>query len=95
MDNLRLLQNDNNHAAVGERRHRRFGLWLFALYLLVYAGFIGIATFNHSAFTSRAFFGVNVAIMYGFGLIGLAFALALTFLVAGDNSSAPRQERRG
>jgi len=86
MDRLDLVQDGAMREEAAERRHRRFGLRLFVAYLLVYAGFIGIAAFQHATFSSRSILGLNVAVVYGFGLIGLAFALALVFLFAGSKS---------
>jgi uncharacterized membrane protein (DUF485 family) len=83
-------EDETNRATLARARHRRFGLKLFFVYLAVYAGFIGIAAFKHAALSAKALFGLNLAVLYGFGLIGLAFVLALIFLFAGSKS----QERR-
>ncbi len=80
-------QDEANRAALLSRaRHRRFGLKLFLVYLAVYAGFIGIAGFDHAALSAKSLFGLNLAVLYGFGLIGLAFVLALVFLFAGTDN---------
>ncbi len=79
-----------------ERRPRRFGLRLFVAYLFVYAGFIAISAFYHTTLAYKALFGLNIAVLYGFGLIGLAFLLALVFLFAGgqrDTSSNSARKR--
>jgi uncharacterized membrane protein (DUF485 family) len=81
-----LERDEADHAALTRARHRRFGLKLFLVYLAVYAGFIGIAAFNHAALSAKGLFGLNLAVLYGFGLIGLAFVLALIFLFAGGNN---------
>jgi uncharacterized membrane protein (DUF485 family) len=64
----------------------RTGLALFAAYCLLYAGFIGLAAFKPSALAAPALAGVNVAVVYGFGLIIAAFVLALIYLVAGRHA---------
>jgi len=85
MDKTRELQEPAANKAMAEAKHRRFGLKLFAAYLAVYAGFIGVAAFKHAVLSAPAMFGVNLAIVYGFGLIGFAFVLALVFLAAGSS----------
>jgi uncharacterized membrane protein (DUF485 family) len=95
MENLRLVQDPAPTAETIERHHRRFGLLLFAAYLFVYAGFIAIATFDHALLANKLMLGLNLAVLYGFGLIGLAFALALVFLAAGSNQDrAPTQSQK-
>jgi uncharacterized membrane protein (DUF485 family) len=94
MDTIRLVKEEFHRGKSVEQLHRRFGLKLFGVYLCVYAGFIGTAAFNHAVFSERAIFGLNVAVLYGFGLIGLAFALALIFLMSGkktNGTNAPNQ----
>jgi uncharacterized membrane protein (DUF485 family) len=97
MENLRLVQAPDPSAETIERRHRRFGLQLFAVYLCVYAGFIAIATLDHTMLGSRVMLGLNLAVLYGFGLIGLAFVLALVFLAAGSSQAktATIAQKRG
>ena len=60
-------------------RNARLGLWLFALYLLFYAGFVGITAFKPQAMDVAVVAGVNLAIVYGFGLIVAAIVLALVY----------------
>jgi uncharacterized membrane protein (DUF485 family) len=62
-------------------RNARLGLWLFAVYCLIYGGFVGLSAFDPAIIGAKPFGGVNVAIIYGFGLIGLALVLALVYLV--------------
>jgi uncharacterized membrane protein (DUF485 family) len=60
-------------------RTSRFGLILFALYLLLYAGFVLLAAFSPQAMEVTPFAGVNLAIWYGFGLIIAAIVLAFLY----------------
>jgi uncharacterized membrane protein (DUF485 family) len=62
-------------------RNTRTGLLLFAVYLVFYAGFMGLSTFSPEIMKARPFGGMNLAILYGFGLIVMAFALAIVYLV--------------
>lgn len=89
MENIRLVRKPTDNFATAESRHRLFGLRLFAAYLVVYAGFIGIATFRHDALPVSTLFGLNLAVLFGFGLIGFAFVLSLVFLVAGNKKEHP------
>jgi uncharacterized membrane protein (DUF485 family) len=62
-------------------RNTRSGLWLFALYAVIYAGFVGLAVCGTSIIAKTPFAGANLAILYGFGLIALALILALIYLL--------------
>jgi len=57
----------------------RFGLWLFALYLLLYGGFVLLAAFSPETMEITPLAGVNLAIWYGFGLIVAAIVLAFIY----------------
>jgi uncharacterized membrane protein (DUF485 family) len=59
----------------------RLGLLLFLVYLVFYLGFMGIAAFAYERFASRPFGGVNLAILYGVGLIVVALVLALIYMM--------------
>jgi len=58
----------------------RLGLMLFAVYCVMYGGFMGLSTFAPEVMKSRPFGGVNLAILYGFGLIVGAMLLAVVYL---------------
>jgi uncharacterized membrane protein (DUF485 family) len=57
----------------------RLGLFLFGLYLALYAGFVLLAAFAPQAMEATPLAGVNLAIWYGFGLIVAALVLALIY----------------
>jgi uncharacterized membrane protein (DUF485 family) len=57
----------------------RLGLFLFAVYLALYSGFVLLAAFAPQAMESTPLAGVNLAIWYGFGLIAAALVLALIY----------------
>ena len=57
----------------------RIGLILFFLYLLLYGGFVLLNTFSSETMEATPIAGINVAILYGFGLIIAAFVLALIY----------------
>jgi len=52
---------------------------LFLLYLLLYGGFVLLNTFSPTTMEETPIEGINVAILYGFGLIVSAFVLALLY----------------
>ncbi|MFM8892336.1 MAG: DUF485 domain-containing protein [Planctomycetia bacterium] len=60
----------------------RVGLVLFWVYVSLYAGFIGLVLFRPDLLGARPLAGVNLAIVYGFGLIAGAFLLAVVYMVA-------------
>jgi uncharacterized membrane protein (DUF485 family) len=60
-------------------RNSRIGLALFAVYLLLYGGFVWLAAFSPEAMERTPLAGVNLAIWYGFGLIVTAILLALVY----------------
>jgi uncharacterized membrane protein (DUF485 family) len=59
----------------------RVGLVLFVIYLALYGGFIGLAAFRREFMARPSLGGVNLAIVYGFGLILAAFVLAAVYMV--------------
>ncbi len=60
------------------QRNTRIGLVLFAVYLALYGGFVLANAFAPQAM-EVTLFGVNLAILYGMGLIVAAFLLALLY----------------
>ncbi|MEZ6064544.1 MAG: DUF485 domain-containing protein [Planctomycetaceae bacterium] len=60
-------------------RNARIGLVLFTVYLLFYGGFVLLNAFSPATMESTPLFGINLAILYGFLLIVVAFVLALLY----------------
>jgi uncharacterized membrane protein (DUF485 family) len=60
-------------------RNARYGAILFLLYLLLYGAFVGINAFDPGAMDTVVVAGVNLAVIYGLGLILAAFVLALIY----------------
>jgi uncharacterized membrane protein (DUF485 family) len=71
------LSQDVEHS---ERHNRGIGILLFALYLVVYVGFVGLFAWDYKAGAKVVFGGLNVAIVYGMGLIVGAFVLAVVYM---------------
>ena len=57
----------------------RLGLVLFAIYLVLYSGFVLLNTFAPATMEATPWAGINVAILYGIGLIAAAVVLALIY----------------
>ncbi len=62
-----------------QARNTRWGLVLFAVYLLFYGGFVLLAAFSPNTLARLPLAGVNLAIWYGFALIIFALVLALVY----------------
>lgn len=60
-------------------RNARYGMGLFLVYLAFYGGFVGLNAFAPAQMESTPAFGLNLAILYGFGLIVAAMVLALVY----------------
>ena len=57
----------------------RLGIRLFIFYTLVYAGFVVINTIWPKTMGLEVLWGLNLAVVYGFGLILFAIILGLIF----------------
>lgn len=58
----------------------RIGLWLFAVYVTCYGGYMALSAFWPELMKREVLAGVNLAVTYGFALIGSALILALVYL---------------
>jgi len=67
---------------------RRLGALLFMLYALVYAGFVAINLIRPVLMEKLVLGGLNLAVVYGMGLIVLALVMAL-----GYNRACGRREK--
>jgi uncharacterized membrane protein (DUF485 family) len=62
-------------------RQSRVALALFFVYLLAYGGFMGLSAFNYELMAKKVWAGVNLAIVYGLGLIVGALVLAVVYML--------------
>jgi uncharacterized membrane protein (DUF485 family) len=60
----------------------RLGLALFAVYVLLYGGFMGLVLARPDLLAERPFGGVNLAITCGLGLIVAAVVLSVIYMLA-------------
>lgn len=68
---------DNN--PISQRHNSRLGLVLFAVYLLLYGGFVYLNAFDRTAMT-QLYAGINLAVWYGLALIVFALVLAAIYM---------------
>jgi uncharacterized membrane protein (DUF485 family) len=60
-------------------KNARYGAILFLAYLLLYGGFVAINALEPGVMGTVVVAGVNVAVIYGFGLVVAAFVFALVY----------------
>ena len=91
----------DDQSAETSARNSRYGLWLFALYCAAYAVFVLLNAFMPDSMTQRPVAGITLSVLYGLGLIALAFFLALVYgwlcranLAATDTEAAMESDRR-
>jgi uncharacterized membrane protein (DUF485 family) len=77
--------SDHNEAAASRSR---LGLTFFLLYVVLYAGFMGLNAFAPQLMSRTPFGGVNFATLYGLGLIIAAFVLALLYAMLSSSENA-------
>ena len=80
MPQLNNAPRDDDHPQISAR-NARYGLVLFFIYLILYGGFMGLSAFEPQLMSKTPFGGVNLAIIYGFGLIVAALVLAVIYMV--------------
>ena len=57
-----------------------WGVRLFIVYVIFYGGFMALSAFWPEVMSKPWMGGVNLAVVYGFALIGTALVLALVYL---------------
>jgi len=65
-----------DHAASGKMK---LGVWMFLAYAIFYGGFVAINTIKPVLMEKVVLFGLNLAVVYGMGLIVVALILALVY----------------
>lgn len=74
---------------------RRLGVIMFAVYAVVYVGFVVINLVRPGLMGRLALGGQNLAVVYGFGLILFALLLALAYNAACNRREAAMAEKEG
>lgn len=67
----------------------KLGIYLFFVYLIVYAAFVAVTLISPMLMNTRIVAGLNLACTYGFGLIVLAIIMGIIY-----NSLCTRSERK-
>ena len=77
-----------------ETSNARLGLFLFVLYTALYSAFVLLNAFKPELMEATPFAGINIAILYGFGLIltAIIFALIYGWLCKEDAPSSDKKE---
>ena len=57
----------------------KMGINLFFVYCIIYSGFVAINTVKPKLMEANIIFGLNLACIYGFGLIILAIIMGLIY----------------
>ncbi|WP_235904962.1 DUF485 domain-containing protein [Tautonia marina] len=60
--------------------YAKVGLWLFVIYLALYAAFVGVNAFAPDVMAKRPTGGLNLAVSTGLGLIVAAIILSLVYM---------------
>ena len=79
-----MVLHDHAHAdetedEVASARNARLGRKLFVVYLALYVGYMWLVAFRPDLMAKIVWGGVNVAVLYGFGLIAAALVTALIY----------------
>jgi uncharacterized membrane protein (DUF485 family) len=78
-----------------QSRNSKIGLVLFTIYLIVYGGFVFLNAFAPDKMEATPIAGLNVAILYGFGLIIGALVLSgLYGFLCREKSGSDHEEPR-
>ena len=62
-----------------ESRNARLGLTLFVIYTILYTVFVLLNAFSPETMEAMPIFGINLAVLSGFGLIITAVVVALIY----------------
>lgn len=73
----------------------RVGMIMFLVYAIIYAGFVAINVLNPIWMEAIVFFGLNLAVVYGFGLIVIALILALLYNKMCTNKESELNKEEG
>jgi uncharacterized membrane protein (DUF485 family) len=78
-------------AVAAAAHNARWGLVLFFIYVVLYSGFVALAAFFPERMAEPTPIGsVNLAVVYGIGLIVAALALAAVYLFAARSTDPSR-----
>ena len=61
------------------KKKANLGILFFFIYLFFYGGFVVIGVFNYELFAHEVAGGINIALVYGMGLILFAVVLGIIY----------------
>ncbi len=61
------------------RQKSKLGVRLFFIYLICYAGFVILGVFKYELLATTVFSGLNLAVVYGIGLIVFAVIMGIIY----------------
>ncbi len=61
------------------KKKASLGVWFFFIYLFFYAGFVIIGVWNYELLATEVFIELNLALVYGMGLIIFAVLLGILY----------------
>lgn len=61
------------------KQKSKLGVRLFFIYLICYAGFVALGVFNYELLSTTVFSGLNLAVVYGIGLIVFAVIMGIIY----------------
>lgn len=61
------------------KKKASLGVWFFFIYLIFYAGFVVIGVLNYELLATEVVAGLNLALIYGMGLIVFAVLLGILY----------------
>ena len=76
-----------------EARNARIGYVMFGVYLLLYTGFVLLNAFAPETMEATPVEGINLAILYGFGLILTAILLSLVYGLLCKSTDEPAKSK--
>ena len=77
------------------KRKSLLGIKLFFVYAVIYAGFVFIGVTKPALMGVRVIFGLNLAIVYGFGLIIIAIVMGFLYHLACSKMEDKLNEEEG
>lgn len=73
------VNNTAEEKEIVTQQKSKLGVRLFFIYLICYAGFVILGVFKYELLETTVFWGLNLALTYGIGLIIFAVVLGIIY----------------
>lgn len=73
------INNTTEEKEIVTQQKSKLGVRLFFIYLICYAGFVILGVFQYELLATTVFWGLNLALTYGIGLIVFAIILGVIY----------------